>query len=49
MRVVFIQKEYSGKTARLVAEEIGARVVEINPLSEDWEQEITRITDALCE
>lgn len=49
VRVVFIQKEYSGKTARLVAEEIGARVVEINPLSEDWEQEITRITDALCE
>ena len=49
MRVVFIQKEYSGKTARLVAEEIGARVVEINPLSEDWELEITRITDALCE
>lgn len=49
VRVVFIQKEYSGKTARLVAEEIGARVVEINPLSADWEQEITRLTDALCE
>ena len=49
VRVVFIQKEYSGKTARLVAEEIGARVVEVNPLSADWEQEITRLTDALCE
>lgn len=47
VRVVFIQKEFSGKTARLVAQEIGARVVEINPLSDNWEQEIMRITDAL--
>lgn len=49
VRVVFVQKEYSGKTARIIAKEIGARVVEINPLSSDWEGEIMRITDALCQ
>ena len=49
VRVVFVQKEYSGKTARLIAKEIGARVVEINPLSYDWEGEMMRITDALCQ
>lgn len=48
VRTVFVQKEYSGRTARTIAEDIGAEVVEINPLSADWEAEINRIADALC-
>ncbi len=47
VRTVFIQKEYSGQTARAIAREIGAEVVEINPLSADWESEILNIADAL--
>lgn len=47
VRTVFIQKEYSGQAARLIAQEIGATVVVINPLAEDWEQEMRHIVDAL--
>lgn len=46
--VVFIEKEYSGGTARSIAREIGAEVVEINPLAHDWENEMVNIATALC-
>jgi len=47
VKVVFVQKEHSGGAARSIAQEIGAQVVEINPLSEDWEGEMLRIATAL--
>lgn len=47
VRVVFIQKEYNGQTARRIAEAIGARVVVINPLSYQWEEELLHITEEL--
>lgn len=43
VKYVFIQKEYTGKMARRIAEEIGAEVVEVNLLSYDWEKEILNI------
>jgi zinc transport system substrate-binding protein len=33
---IFVQKEYDTKNARAIADEIGAEVVVIDPLSEDW-------------
>jgi zinc transport system substrate-binding protein len=36
LKVILVQKEYDSKNARAVAEETGARVVVIDPLSEDW-------------
>jgi zinc transport system substrate-binding protein len=36
LKVILVQKEYDSKNARAVAEEAGARVVVIDPLSEDW-------------
>ncbi len=48
VKVIFIQKEYSDKTARTIAEEIQAKVVVINPLALNWEKEINTITNALC-
>lgn len=47
VKVVFVQKEYTGKMARRIAEEVGADVVEINLLSYDWEKEILRIAEML--
>lgn len=47
VKVVFIQKEYTGKMARRIAEEVGADVVEINLLSYDWEKEVLRIAELL--
>lgn len=45
--VVFVQREHSGQAARTIAHEIGARVVEINLLSEDYDAELLRIAQAL--
>lgn len=47
VRVVFIQKGHSGRGAESIAREIGAKVVEINPLAYDWEAEILKIASAL--
>lgn len=45
--LVFVQKEFDSKNAMIIAEEIGARVVEINPLSYDWHNELLRIADEM--
>ena len=47
VRVVFVSREHSGKTARRIAETIGAKVVEINPLSANIEEEWLKIADAM--
>lgn len=46
-RVVFVQKEFPDQAAMMVAEEIGARVVAINPLSAEWSRELLHIAEAL--
>jgi zinc transport system substrate-binding protein len=33
---IFVQKEYDTKNARAIADEIGAEVIVIDPLAEDW-------------
>jgi zinc transport system substrate-binding protein len=36
LKVILVQREYDTKNARVIADETGARVVIIDPLSEDW-------------
>ncbi|HOW10723.1 MAG TPA: zinc ABC transporter substrate-binding protein [Bacteroidales bacterium] len=36
IKVIMVQREYDTKNARAVADEAGARIVVIDPLSEDW-------------
>jgi zinc transport system substrate-binding protein len=36
LKTIFIQREYDTKNARAIADEIGADLVIIDPLSEDW-------------
>lgn len=45
--VVFIQREHAGRASRRLAEEIGAHVVEINPLGYDWVGCMMQIAKAL--
>ena len=49
VRVVFVSREHSGKAARRIAETIGAKVVEINPLSANIEEEWLKIADAMLQ
>ncbi|MCM1108215.1 MAG: zinc ABC transporter substrate-binding protein [Clostridium sp.] len=47
VRTVFVQKEFDRRHADLIAGEIGARVVEINPLSYHWDEEMLHIAEVL--
>jgi zinc transport system substrate-binding protein len=49
LNVILVQREYDSKNARAVAEETGARVIVIDPLSEDWYTSTTRIINVLKE
>lgn len=46
-KIVFVQKEFASRSAHIVADQINAQVVEINPLSYDWEKELLHIANAL--
>jgi zinc transport system substrate-binding protein len=45
--VIFIQPQESRRHAEIVAEAIGAELVEIDPMAEDWEANLLRIGEAL--
>lgn len=45
---VFVTPENNGNAARRVAAEVGARVVEVNPLGYDWPGELHRVAEALA-
>jgi zinc transport system substrate-binding protein len=45
--VIFIQEEYDVRNARLVAEETGAEIVQINPLAYDWVMEMEKLSQNL--
>jgi zinc transport system substrate-binding protein len=47
--VVFIQEEFDEKNAEIVAKEIGAKIVRINPLSYNWEEEMIKIAKAIAQ
>ena len=36
LKTIFVQKEYDSRNAKAIANEIGAEIVVIDPLSEDW-------------
>ena len=47
VRVILVQPEFSRESAKVLAEEIGAEVVDIHPLSYQWEQEMLQVAKAL--
>lgn len=46
VQLLFLQPQHEQETARKVAEELGIRIVEINPLVYDWGKEILHISQA---
>lgn len=46
-KVIFVQKELDSRQAESIIEGINATRVDINPLTYDWETEMTRIVNAL--
>ena len=49
VRVVFVQQEFDRKNAELMAKETGCRLVVINPLAYDWQEEMIHIAKSLAE
>lgn len=43
--VIFIQEEYDQRNAELVADETGAQIIQINPLSYDWIKEMNDLME----
>ncbi len=43
VKLVLVQQEFDERYAELIAQQIQARIVTINPLSYDWEEEIIQI------
>ncbi len=44
---IFVQREYDAKNAKAIANEIGAGIIIIDPLAEDWQKSTSDIIDAL--
>lgn len=49
VKIVFIQKEFDSRQVHTFADELGAEVYTINPLSYDWESEIINIAHAIAQ
>lgn len=47
VKVIFIQPEFDQKNAAIIAKEVGAILVPINPLAYDWHQEIIHTAESL--
>ena len=49
VHVFFFQREYDSRQARSINEAIGSRLVTIDPLSYEWEEQLRLITDELAQ
>lgn len=49
VNVLFLQKEFSMDSALLIADELGLRIVPINPLSYQWQDEMLKVARTLTE
>lgn len=47
-RIIFVQQEFDTRNARLIADELGATVVPVNPLSYEWQTEMINVAKALA-
>lgn len=47
VRIIFIQPEFDKRNAEIIAEQTGTKVVPVNPLSYQWEEEMIHIAKSL--
>ena len=48
INVIMVQKEFDKRNVQIIADEIGATVVEIDPLSENWIESVINIANAIA-
>ena len=48
VRAIFVQPEFSDKSARLLARELGIPVVQISPLAENWNANLLKLARAVA-
>ena len=48
VRVIFVQQEFDERNARLIAAELGVRLISIHPLSYRWQEEMLKVAQALA-
>lgn len=45
--VIFIQPQFARKKAEVIAKQLGARVVSLDPLARNWEKNLLKVVDSL--
>ena len=48
VHVIFVQPEFDKRNAETIAQQTGTKVVPINPLSYNWEEEMLKVAEALA-
>lgn len=48
VKIIFVQQEFDVRNAELIAKETGSKIVPINPLSYNWNEEMINVAKALC-
>ncbi len=49
IRIIFIQEQFDTENAKVIADEINAKVIQINPLDYNWPKQIELITQSLIQ
>ncbi|MEG2277971.1 MAG: zinc ABC transporter substrate-binding protein [Odoribacter sp.] len=49
IRIIFIQNQFDSNNAAAIAREIGGKIIPIDPLAENWTEEMNRMIDRLGE
>jgi zinc transport system substrate-binding protein len=47
LKTIFVQREYDTKNAKAIAGEIGAHIILIDPLSDNWQKSTSDIIEAI--
>ena len=48
IEAVFVQPQFSDRTAEIIAQAIGGRVIPVDPLAENWSQNLKQIAEILA-
>ncbi len=49
IKVVFVQPEFDSRHAGIIAKELGAEVVEINPLAYEWKEQMVKVMEEMLD
>lgn len=49
IRVIFVQPQFSDRSARIIADAVGGRVTEADPLAADWTDNLRKVTRRFAE